>query len=768
MPDIYWLIAAQRRFLEAMETTLSSSDLRSRYEVVSRKLAATFPRAAAVIVRNRFCGYSNRSDLHILLVEVIWRCHDLEPLGNPAPGDGEPPEGRTFCVGWPGFVETELGQPTQTTAEVVKIADDPAVAARELAAWESCRPVGMTHDSILMRLRPGPEDFDPATGPLSVVYEDAHHVIGMGRVLPLEEAVLDACTWGTPAVESIEFLLRCLYERLGRDFYSRSLVIENPRENLSAFREWKNLDRWLTDWKDTLAMGPEPALDRLRIRREVLGLLSSRRHCFIDPVDYLQSVVACPDFCPILLWGCAHGDLHGRNVLVSILDGDVSLPALFDYEQMGRNNAIGWDFVKLETELKARGLPLIYTGSEPEFITQVGRFECYLAESTLSIHDQKGEPKAFDGPEGSRRLAQVILTIRKEARRHLGLQRLRDRQWLEEYYFLLACYGVCASRYGAYQGLRRQIAVAYISAGVAARQLSRPWKQLEARIREAVSEAEKPLRPKEPVPEPEVHEPLTPGPSFDPESHTLTKADCEMSHHARLAFAKVWVRSRNTAYVKAGLRILKQLREEYPHVLEIEEELALAYLELSQAWDAMALLDEVQLRYGQLSEEMLCRFGRLWKDKGHEIREKDLSGAGRFFQLGLDWYQKAHAIQGDYYSGINVATLQFVLGQRELARKTAEAVQKALASKAAGRQEFIWIWATQAEAALLLGNFRPDYRPEERCAEAERLYRLAVDDCPPQAVNTMRRQVELIAAYATTEVQSYWTPAKLDEVFRKA
>src|SRR5262249_47454075 len=128
-------------------------------------------------------------------------------------------------------------------------------------------------------------------------------------------------------------------------------------------------------------------------------------------------------------------------------------------------------FVKLETELKARGLPLIHTGSEPEFITQVGRFECYLAESTLSIHDQKGEPKAFDGPEGSRRLARGILTIRKEARRHLGLQRLRDRQWLEEYYHLLAGYGLCASGYGADQGLRRQIAVEYGDAGVGGREL---------------------------------------------------------------------------------------------------------------------------------------------------------------------------------------------------------------------------------------------------------------------------------------------------------
>ena len=42
MPDIYWLIAAQRRFLEAMDTTLSPPELGQIYETVCGKLAATF------------------------------------------------------------------------------------------------------------------------------------------------------------------------------------------------------------------------------------------------------------------------------------------------------------------------------------------------------------------------------------------------------------------------------------------------------------------------------------------------------------------------------------------------------------------------------------------------------------------------------------------------------------------------------------------------------------------------------------------------------
>ena len=73
MPDVYWLIGAQRRLLESQETTLAVADLRGRYEAVSRKLAATFAKAVTVLVRNLLRSYSLRSDQHILLVEVIWR-----------------------------------------------------------------------------------------------------------------------------------------------------------------------------------------------------------------------------------------------------------------------------------------------------------------------------------------------------------------------------------------------------------------------------------------------------------------------------------------------------------------------------------------------------------------------------------------------------------------------------------------------------------------------------------------------------------------------
>lgn len=738
MPDIYWLIAAQRRFLYAMPAPTATRAYDGDFLKICERLAATFPKAAAVIVRDRLHGFRNRADRHILLVEVIHRTRAVSGVAEDV---------EEFSIIWPEFCNPELGLPTQTSSHVVKIADEPEILDAELRAWELCRPPGMTHDSILMRLRPGARDTDGKL--LSIIYEDAHHVIGMGLVISLEEAVIDCCRWGSPTPSSIEAVIRVIYERFGADFYSRSRVLEKPGDNLNKLRTrqefekraWQKFDEWLDKWRDSLQVGDAPQLDRLRIRREVLAMLSHKRRCLIDPVDYLRSVRECPQYCPLLLWGCSDGDLHARNVLVTVLDEDVSLPAVYDYADMGLENLVGWDFVKLETELKVRVLPILLNGPEAEYLFKVLKFECYLAACTNAMHDEKEFPKGDFDP-GLNRLAQLLLTIRRQARRHLGVQRFRDRQWLEEYYFLLACYGVYAALFDAYQSNRRQIAAVYISAGVAARQLSRPTLKLEELIRasEANAEANKNSAP----------------PNTDPSAYELPKDKCEMSFHARLAFAKKWIGLYEPTWRGAAIRILEKLREDYPHVLEIDEELALAYLEANRTSDFEKLLANVNARYGQLSEEFLCRIGRYEKKKGDDERNNNPKNAQDHYQAALDWYQKALAIRGNYYPGINVAALQFVLGKPE-AKQTAAAVLSSL-KELQRAEEFPWIRATEADAHLIRENH----------TEGERLYREAVAQSDARGKASMRRQIELLLAFAspTSPLVAYWTAAKLDDVFR--
>ncbi len=112
----------------------------------------------------------------------------------------------------------------------------------------------------------------------------------------------------------------------------------------------------------------------------------------------------------------------------------MSLPAVYDFADMGLDNLIGWDFVKLETELKVRILPLLVKGPESKFLSQVLKFERYLAAATNALHDQKDAPTAEFESQGVNDLAAILLSIRRQGQRHLGLQRQRDRKWLVEYY----------------------------------------------------------------------------------------------------------------------------------------------------------------------------------------------------------------------------------------------------------------------------------------------------------------------------------------------
>ncbi len=135
-------------------------------------------------------------------------------------------------------------------------------------------------------------------------------------------------------------------------------------------------------------------------------------------------------------------------------------------------------------------------------------------------------------------------------------------------------------------------------------------------------------------------------------------------------------------------------------------------------------------------------------------RGGDAGEEARFFRQALVWYQKAYDLRQDYYPGINLATLQFVLGKREEAKRVAEEVIECT-KDVKDSLEISWVSATRAEANLLLGN----------CERAEQLYRQAADLLPQRDCLSMRRQAELIVHYAAEAVRAYWTPEKFDQVF---
>src|SRR5207244_4186546 len=108
---------------------------------------------------------------------------------------------------------------------------------------------------------------------------------------------------------------------------------------------------------------------------------------YLDPVPFLRLVLEVAartpqerpailpalsraDLIPALQRGPAHGDFHGRNIFVGVMQDQVHWPAVFDYGDMGRNNYVGMDFVKLETELKVRAYPRVFADLNKEEYTR--------------------------------------------------------------------------------------------------------------------------------------------------------------------------------------------------------------------------------------------------------------------------------------------------------------------------------------------------------------------------------------------------------------
>jgi tetratricopeptide (TPR) repeat protein len=240
----------------------------------------------------------------------------------------------------------------------------------------------------------------------------------------------------------------------------------------------------------------------------------------------------------------------------------------------------------------------------------------------------------------------------------------------------------------------------------------------------------------------------------------------EMTHDARLSFAKECARAGKSPCVEIAVEVLQVLREDYPHVLAVEEELALAYLELGRTHEANELLEDVQLRYNQLSEETLCRIGRIWKDSGTELLDKKPKAAIQPLQYALDWYRRAYDLREDYYPGINVATLNFFLGNRGESKRVAEAVLNSTATGQFPQEQQPWIWATQAEAYLLLASFPDEHETKRMCDLAEGLYCQASINSPPSSVKAMKRQAQLILNHSPADVRDFWTEAKLAGVFK--
>lgn len=464
--EIIWTIQARRQLRHGRARVLCEKHQTEHCQCqevmdvlmdkIRRLLTLTFKDARNIVVLDQLTGYRQKHDMQVLLVEV-----DHPDQGGP-------------CV--------------------VKIGPKPFLEA-EYQGWKCCQSVGLRHDLVLLPLTKGeeqlPEEVEAGQVPwMTLVYGDAQQFIGGDRTVFLEDAVLNAVQYGNPSIQSIGFVLVELLERLGHLLYSTSFV-EDPDAANYVFR-MPRVVRGMNAWKaGTLQKS---------VRSDVNALVERGASRFIDPVDYFEHSIlphfdhevmqadgtrtvvraqvdlkhpastssetasretgdigsadeapwmklsqpAPTDLVPRMLRGCAHGDLHGRNILVGLVHNRALWPTVFDYEDMGPCELPGWDFVKLETELKIRAWRDLLPRDEPKYLEAASRFEIQLDEQTERYHLDGNWPLIDESSEPLDRLRSVLLEIRHQAAMHLGKNRGRSRQWLEEYYFLLGAYGVNA------------------------------------------------------------------------------------------------------------------------------------------------------------------------------------------------------------------------------------------------------------------------------------------------------------------------------------
>ena len=749
---VCWLIGPENRLREAMSKEVAGLGGEERFreecDFVGGQLRRMFPRAEVIIIRDRLEGFRRMKRPHKLLIEVVPAAEDND-RGTPAVG--------VWCC---------------REVYLVKLGNTETLEA-EWRGWRSCQPPGS--DSILSSLR-AVRDGDTLVG---LLYGDATNAIG-GMGMSFEKAVRDCCRFGTPSRESLVFTLKRLFGRLNDRFYRRSFVPENREDHFGVDRpesspirlaEDPNRDgkritelrqrieaaidgMWEGDHSGAVGPPPPPTLsdqERRRLRRETLaGLVVGDKPTFLDPFDYLELVLENPgsrEIVPEMLVGASHGDLHGRNILVAKLEDDVGSVAVFDYGDMHLGNHIGWDFVKLEMELKARVYSDLFPAERRAFVREVHSFELRLADRTENI--LHGRKRAEDDPETDgnlEQLARLLLEIRRLAGRSLGHDRHRPYLWLEEYYFLLLCYGSYAMQFNTYG--TAEFLAAYVSAGTAACRLSFPWRRLHSAIVAARDEAAGLI--------------VTPSPTIDAlcmsarVSPSFTRLESRLGHHARLCFLHRWAAENATShgnYLAAAVILLGELRVEFPHALEVVEVLLLVLLQQNDSDAVERELADLSRRHVELPYEIECRMGRVFRQRGVQAwpANQPLPPAAAIAELerSLRVYERAWLQSRNYYPGGNVAGLHVLL--RKPAQEIAE---KVLAAARESPPEDLWARITQVDMLYILG----------RDEEAGQLYAEARPHCTPQHRESSLRQLDLLLRVEPGR-RTYWNRERLIELF---
>lgn len=700
-------------YLVRVENGAPPADLPATRRLIDHALQRMLPNASRVIVRDLVYGYRPHRGRYILRVEE-GRGGETRPqrwiaklVAMEGTGQGKPPDALT----------------PEENARRQKEAEHKQSILREGQAWARC----VSHnDPVLLPVQVVPAGCAHHSDALGVLYADGSQFIGVDRTTFLEDAFNEAVLFGNPSPASVLGALAEVYDRLGvrlyrlcgaRDPQAAGFTLQVPRL-VTSLRAWA-----------------EPANRHLHeVRRDANS--AAKQLGFRDPVDVLNFItrhvntaradddgpapapLAAPLpahlLVPVMLSGRAHGDMHARNVIVGLWRHEARWPAVYDYEHMKDGLLVAWDFVKMEVELKVRLYPELFTefrvGRFP-FFQKVQAFETDLAAATERHAKDDAWPGLEDARDPERRLFAMLLALRRLAGRYLGQEGHRRSEWVPEYHFLLACYGVWIGRFNRNY---YELASAYTSAGVAmARYL---WDREKDIAKAALNGAEGP-----PVQLPEAWSP---------------------THHGPLEFARKLAKAPGRQADASAM--LNRLIDLYPHVREVRAELAtLLAAQPDGERQVLHLLGVEDLdspgKEGWLfDEETAARIGKVFKKKAEAaLARGDHPAALAEYQRAYRWYEYGWRISDGHYSSVNAATLLLLMArlkklhkignERPDLERMAEIAAGALRRREAwvaalgDEDRHIWHHASEGEFRLLLrdwaagGNAYLKALASERC-----------------------------------------------------
>lgn len=676
---------------------------------------------------------------------------------------------RTFAGHLPKFREKVILAVEVTYSDgyerhIVKIGERKKVE-RDYTGWQQCTEKRMVASRIFAPVR----KLDWGADRVAVLYRDAFTLFGpdahenaKSQPVLLEEAVLWVVKDDEPCLLSAERALAQVFTDLGLWFYRGANAQADAAHHFYTGHLRRGPEN---EAKEDVLAAWQANVQRRNLRRHVVWVLAGRdaadadpvdnRARYLDPIDYVGWAMADPRRLPETLVGRSHGDLHARNMLVGVRRGEVQYPAVFDYGDMSDGNVLAWDFAKLETELKARLLPVIMgDGAVSSFLLERGkprqpsqptpsaglrsvhadrteRLAAFLAfeellddltESLCTSSDAERLVPLRQPPSGLPkldRLAAILLRVRREAAKWLGFEvQERKTAWKDELYFALGVYGLLNVRWDYSQPEQE---AALVSAGVALARMPSTPSLLEACI--AAGPTAQSHYPSYRVPLAILHH------LWKAKQH---EAGCKLGEQVAVA-----VTNRNEP---RSCRI--DIRPEAYHAVPLLGQALLLETEVGNLHAVERVLEGLRSQAREFEDgETLARIGRLYKESGDRRWEaeghwEDFRATRppwlQMFDLALDAYADAFEITGDGYVGINAATLALLTGNAKEATayaqsvaKTCEDLLKKIKTERQGpddrhkKKDRYWLYATEGEAALILNE------------PAEHFYRAALLELTP-------------------------------------